>query len=335
MLVSNMFLRDYLKGVESSGHNLAYVLNKAAIATDTYTNPGAHVSSEQFAMVLGQATLITDDCFAHHVNATMPVRLGSDILMKLVMRGQTVRGVIEEWVQCMNLIQRATVHKTEIRGHEFIWAQQYNGNENYALTVICKLSRMRFLSWITGKPIKINHLGFATASPKNMDFLEKAIPSCTFSFNNEWNSVSFDTRYLDLPSIRSKEECFALESHLPRDFFAIPHEQNYYSERVKKLMVDMLGHNMQFPTADHIALQLDLSPKALSRRLAEEGNKFQMIKNRVRCSMAKKQVGSTNQPLSKIAFELGFSEPAAFWRAFKGWTGTSPQLYRSQKQSLT
>jgi len=38
-------------------------------------------------------------------------------------------------------------------------------------------------------------------------------------------------------------------------------------------------------------------------------------------------------PLQAIAEELGFSEPAAFSRAFKKWTGKTPGAYRESKLS--
>jgi AraC-like DNA-binding protein len=35
-------------------------------------------------------------------------------------------------------------------------------------------------------------------------------------------------------------------------------------------------------------------------------------------------------PLTEIAFNLGYSELSAFSRAFRNWTGISPQKYRKK-----
>ena len=40
-------------------------------------------------------------------------------------------------------------------------------------------------------------------------------------------------------------------------------------------------------------------------------------------------------PVNQTAYLVGFSEPAAFSRAFKRWTGSSPRIYISRSESST
>ncbi|WP_242059178.1 helix-turn-helix domain-containing protein [Nostoc foliaceum] len=44
--------------------------------------------------------------------------------------------------------------------------------------------------------------------------------------------------------------------------------------------------------------------------------------------LALRHLKKTDTPIHDVAFLLGFSEPSAFHRAFKRWTGKTPRTYR-------
>lgn len=84
------------------------------------------------------------------------------------------------------------------------------------------------------------------------------------------------------------------------------------------------------PTLESAATRLAVSTRTLARRLKEEGTTFQDILDEVRCELAKRCLKDDKLPLGEVAFLLGFSEPSAFHRAFKRWTGQTPLAYRQR-----
>ena len=72
---------------------------------------------------------------------------------------------------------------------------------------------------------------------------------------------------------------------------------------------------------------MGLSRQTLYRRLKAEGVTFEALLDRLRRRLAQKLVRQ-GLPVKDIAYRLGFSDPAAFSRAFKRWTGTSPRNAR-------
>jgi len=81
---------------------------------------------------------------------------------------------------------------------------------------------------------------------------------------------------------------------------------------------------------EHIARALGCSRQTLYRRLKAEGLTFAKVLAELRRREALKLVRDPSLPVKEIAWRLGFSDPAAFSRAFKRWTGKSPQSFRAQ-----
>ena len=75
---------------------------------------------------------------------------------------------------------------------------------------------------------------------------------------------------------------------------------------------------------DIVARGLGLSRQTLYRRLKAEGVTFEQLLDRLRRRLALRFVREQGMAVKEAAWRLGFSDPAAFSRAFKRWTGKSP-----------
>ena len=77
-----------------------------------------------------------------------------------------------------------------------------------------------------------------------------------------------------------------------------------------------------------IAGELGYSRQTLYRRLKSEGVTYEQLLDRVRRRIALRLIGEERLSVKEAAYRLGFSDPAAFSRAFKRWTGKSPREMR-------
>ncbi len=101
--------------------------------------------------------------------------------------------------------------------------------------------------------------------------------------------------------------------------------------KVEALLLPALhrGH----PDADTIASQLGFHRHTLFRKLKEEGTTFSAVRDGLRERTAKAYLEGGKASVNETAYLVGFSDPAAFSRAFKRWTGLTPNDFRKTRAS--
>jgi AraC-like DNA-binding protein len=99
--------------------------------------------------------------------------------------------------------------------------------------------------------------------------------------------------------------------------------------RVESLLMPIL-HTGDV-SMDKVASKLGQSRQTLFRKLKAEGVTFEKVLDELRHTMALHYLSGKKVSVNETAYLVGFSDPAAFSRAFKRWTGTSPRLMRASK----
>ena len=81
--------------------------------------------------------------------------------------------------------------------------------------------------------------------------------------------------------------------------------------------------------SEQIADLLGVHQRTLHRRLRDSGTNFQELLDRARYGLARRLLDETPMTVGKIAETLGYSEPSAFVRAFRRWSGATPNEWRN------
>lgn len=81
---------------------------------------------------------------------------------------------------------------------------------------------------------------------------------------------------------------------------------------------------------EEVAELFSLHPRTLNRRLAEQGTSFKALVAEVRYDIACQLLANTALSVGQIAAILGYGEISALTRAFRRWSGISPQAWRSR-----
>ncbi len=67
-----------------------------------------------------------------------------------------------------------------------------------------------------------------------------------------------------------------------------------------------------------------MSNRTLRRRLREEATSYREVLDEVRTGLACHYLEKEKRGIDEVASLLGFSDPSAFTKAFRRWTGRTP-----------
>jgi AraC-like DNA-binding protein len=95
--------------------------------------------------------------------------------------------------------------------------------------------------------------------------------------------------------------------------------------KVREIFLSCLGQPTSF---ELVAERVRMSPRTLRRKLEQEGTSFRELIDELRAHAAIKYVRDTDLTIEDVAYALGFSDAAAFRRAFRRWTKSAPYEYR-------
>jgi AraC-like DNA-binding protein len=98
------------------------------------------------------------------------------------------------------------------------------------------------------------------------------------------------------------------------------------TRRVQAVLLEGLPAGLV--TMEAVARKLAMGKRTLQRRIVAEGSSYQRILNQTREALARHYLENTVLPAAEISFLLGFDEPNSFYRAFRGWTGATPDSVR-------
>jgi len=149
---------------------------------------------------------------------------------------------------------------------------------------------------------------------------------CPVHFGNEHNSIEFDANTLGLPIVNADPGLKAVLDRFVDDRLAKLPQTKSLQDRISSAIHE--GYRSGEVNLEYVADKLRVSPRTLQRRLKEADTTYQEVVDEMRRGLAKSYLCTSTMSIGEISFLLGFSEPSAFHRAFKRWSGTTPGEFR-------
>jgi AraC-like DNA-binding protein len=178
---------------------------------------------------------------------------------------------------------------------------------------------------LTGKSLSLYGVWFEYLPPASTTEYDRIFQT-KIQFSMPINRLIFDVNCLKWSVLSRNSNLLPLfEQHAEAMLNQMDRSDRYTQQVVQAIIEQLKG---ELPTIDAIARQLAISTRQLQRELKTEGTSFQKLLDTIRQELALRHLKNSVTPIHDIAFLLGFSEPSAFHRAFKRWTGKTPRNYR-------
>jgi len=166
--------------------------------------------------------------------------------------------------------------------------------------------------------------------PKSTESYEDFF-NCPVLFDQKQNRFLFDKNALTLPLPQANAlnlknliaQCEEELKHINR--------VHCFSETITNEITKLANNHI--PTQDEVAEQLATTARTIRRKLTIEGSSFQLLLTEVLKQKAIHLLENSDTSIEQIGNQIGYSESAAFIRAFKRWTGKTPLQTRQRKQN--
>lgn len=177
----------------------------------------------------------------------------------------------------------------------------------------------------SGVDIVPTEVTFTYAAPRNT-LAHREFFRCPVHFGATTAAIVFDASDAGLSIPRADETLARYLGKYADQVLASLLRGETFQHKVRAAIWSKLGSGT--PSLQRVAAVMKMPPRTLQRRLATEGTTFQQELDEIRKTMAIATLRDRSVAIGDVAFLLGYSEPSAFYRSFKRWTGTTPRQFR-------
>lgn len=328
--ISEIYVQLLFEYLEKLGHDPEKVLGEPWPKADSNHLEGVDIDHWENLLIIAKDYL-NDPFIGLHVGQTITAQhLG--VLGSVFLACENLGAVLERFERYQRLVY--DVYPATVRIYteyvELSWdtkGEQVGPlSDETGRTVIVQFCR----SLIRGKE-RHKEIHFIHERPENIQPYEEYF-GCPVLFEQPVALMRFDKEILSLPLKNSDAALVAiLEKHADKLLASLPHIDEI-TDQVRKQIAYLLHQGE--PTIEQLAERLNYSRRTLQRRLTEAGTNFRKELNTVRYELAKSYLKDLRLQIVEIALLLGYAEHSPFTRAYKEWSGKTPQQAREEMNEL-
>lgn len=323
--ISSAFVRAITARYSLTKNQRLALLAECDIPESVMTGDRARVRPAQFARLIEAATLIHgDESLGYNKTPQRPGTLLA--LMRYAHNSEDLIQAFERLIELFNLF-------------DFGYKISLHLRDNYAFYRLCPepgfeltpwtceqhmMMHHRYFCWLCGTRLPLLRVNLHYPAPRHRDEYHYLFHTET-RFEQSHTDFVIARRLLSLPIVRSTAELNEFLPRVPYELLHMPDQEGSYTEQIRRYLKKSLP---QLPNYEQIAQALGIGAQTLRRRLAQEGCDYRQLKHEFLRDLAIELLADEELDIKRISYQLGFSEPSAFIRSFKKWTGSSPGEYR-------
>jgi len=329
--VSIVIVRAFVEVVERAGVGRDQLLLTTTVDPKHLDANDARIEFAEFARLQTRAVDLTgDEALGLHI-AEQASEAAFDLVAHLIVHAPTLRDGIE---LCLRF-QRVFSDDSELTLEEKDDAATLRlsfprttlrSDRMHAEFVMAGLWRM--IKVFAGPRATVRAVYFEHARPDHHREYTRVFGGAE-RYRRAFTGIEIDRKALDLPCLHHHAELYqVLRSQAERTLSQLTHGVGQ-AERLKQYFLARppLG---AIPDMGMVARDFGMSVRSLRRRLTEEGVSYKSVLEGAFATVATRMLSDSRRSIQETAHAMGFSDPTAFHRAFKRWTGMTPKQYREK-----
>lgn len=330
--LSARLVRQALAQLERLGVDARAACAAVSISEQELHSLEARIPYAKVDALLEHALALTaDDNLGLHL-AQLPVYDEEDVASLVILTSPTLGASLERGVKLQRLWSDTDRFSTEptARGvrMQFRCAGPFRpAHRHLAEIAIAQLALGARV--LTAAPVAPLAVRFAHPRPPDLREHEALFP-CPILFDAPISDLELAQSDLERPLAHADALLHALLGKQAERLLSQLPSSSSWSDRVDQALRRALPS--QTVSSATIAETLGVSLRSLQRHLAGESSSFEARLDVCRRTLAAEYLQRALS-ISEISFLLGYSEPAAFFRAFRRWHGTTPEAFRRARSS--
>ena len=324
--VSVLLVRPVVLAVGSAGLDAFW--GATDLTPQIIADEDARISAAQFCVAWAEGLRLTGDRqLALRIAAAIPP--GAFGIVEYVCRSAPTLGeALRQWVRYLNLLDDAVAVALVVEGDRaFLRVERESEAPAPASHELCWALVARYARELSTVPFRLLSVELAHPAPGDVAPYRKWFEAPVV-FGAETTQLVMPAAALDASLVSSDPALLAILSRAVAELAKQPSSDPLMTAQVKRVLHEVL--RTDDAQVDLVAKRLGLTGRSLQRRLKDEGTSFQTVREEVRRELARRYLDD-GLAIAEISFLLGFSEPSAFFRAFKRWTGETPVAHRQRR----
>jgi AraC-like DNA-binding protein len=329
MSLSVMFIHALIEGVRPAGVSRDDLLRAAGIERARVDDVDGRLGGDEIERAqLAALDLTGDEALGLHVGERVST-ISFDVVAELASHAPTLREAFHAFARFHPIVTDGPDAALDEKHETATIAYRFPGTSprcDRLRTEFAIVGLFRLVLHFAPRREQIRAVYFEHGSPPYQHEYVRIFGGIA-RFDQPLTGIEFDRDLLDLPQLPRHGELYAvLESLAERKLSRLTREGGHAERLREYLVTSALGDR---PQMDRVARSLGISVRSLRRRLDEEGVSYTTLLNEARATYAKRMLDDSRRSIYETAYAMGFSDPSAFHRAFKRWTGMTPTQYRA------
>jgi AraC-like DNA-binding protein len=330
--ISICFVAAALQGARARDLDADELLANVGLSSSLLQVPQARVSAKHYGALWRAIALALDDEFFGQDSRRM--KAGSfAMLCHSVLSCKTLGQALDRSLRFYALLLddiSGTAERDEEEARIILHERTAGAGQRIFAHELLLLLLYGVSCWLVGRRIPILRAEFSYPEPAHS--AEYRLMYCAdLSFGRPHTSIAFEAGYLDLPVVQNERSIKEFLRTAPESILVKYKNGSSLTARIRRRLRQFLPGEV--PDFESLADEMNMTAATMRRRLHEEGESYQSIKDQLRRDLAIGYLSHSSRSVMDIALELGFSERSAFHRAFRKWTGASPGEFRRTLQA--